>query len=84
MKHDIILGSVLSEHIGFVDFIINLGPGIVVMSPLVFLVIRIVSYLCLLLDDCLTAQLFRNQLENKPCHDSIIGISYLSFCPQTY
>jgi len=49
---------VLSEHIGFVDFILNLAPGLLVAGPLSFLVVRI---------------MFRNELENKPCHDSIIA-----------
>jgi len=55
---NIILGSVLSAHIGFVDFIINLGPGLLVAGPVCFLVVRI---------------MFRNELQNKPCHDSIIA-----------
>eukprot|EP00026_Physarum_polycephalum_P002109 Phypoly_transcript_02113.p1 GENE.Phypoly_transcript_02113~~Phypoly_transcript_02113.p1 ORF type:complete len:453 (+),score=30.47 Phypoly_transcript_02113:914-2272(+) len=55
---NIILGSVLSDYIAFVDFIMNLAPGVLLTCPVVFLVIRI---------------LFRKELENRPCSNSTIA-----------
>lgn len=55
---NIIMGSMLSEHLAFADFIINLAPGLIFMSPFVFLFLRFY---------------YRNELKDRPCHDSIVA-----------
>ncbi len=64
----------LSDYIGFVDFIINLGPGLLICSPFVFLALRIVSTIFLSIFITLMRKMFRNELSDRPCHESIVGM----------
>jgi len=37
---NIIMGSMLTDYLGFTDFIVNLAPGLILASPVVFLYLR--------------------------------------------